>query len=133
MKDRIILLLKDKGLSAIKFAEIMEVQASSISHITSGRNKPNFDFIAKLLERFPDVNPDWLILGQGSMYRSSSVPTPVQESDHDLFSTPLKEINHSSTREKFTTEPLVFNNANKKVERVIIFFSDKTFIEYLHE
>lgn len=69
MRDRIIALLNDKKLTAIKFAELMEVQPSSISHIISGRNNPSFDFIAKLLEKFDDINPDWIILGKGNMHR----------------------------------------------------------------
>lgn len=71
MKERLQELLKKKGYTSLKFAEIMEVQPSSISHILSGRNKPSFDFIEKLLERFPEISPDWLILGRGGMYREN--------------------------------------------------------------
>ena len=71
MKERLQELLKKRGYTSLKFAEIMEVQPSSISHILSGRNKPSFDFIEKLLERFPEISPDWLILGRGGMYREN--------------------------------------------------------------
>lgn len=82
MKDRLAQFLKSEGLTAVKFAEIMEVQPSSISHLLSGRNKPNFEFISRMLLRFPDLNPDWMINGAGSVYRSeqkedSSVVTDV--------------------------------------------------------
>lgn len=53
----------------MKFAEIMEVQPSSISHLLSGRNKPNFEFISRLLLRFPALNPDWIINGTGNIYK----------------------------------------------------------------
>ncbi len=36
------------GLSASAFAELIQVQKSSISHVLSGRNKPSLDFILKL-------------------------------------------------------------------------------------
>lgn len=72
MKDRLAQLLKKEGLTAVKFAEIMEVQPSSISHLLSGRNKPNFEFISRMLLRFPDLNPDWLINGKGDVYRSNT-------------------------------------------------------------
>ena len=48
MKDRIIQFLKENGLTSTRFADIIDVQRSSISHILSGRNKPSFDFIENL-------------------------------------------------------------------------------------
>lgn len=72
MKERLAQFLQSEGLTAVKFAEIMEVQPSSISHLLSGRNKPNFDFISRLLLRFPDLNPDWMINGIGEIYKSKS-------------------------------------------------------------
>lgn len=69
MKDRLLQLMRSEGLTALKFAEIMEVRPSNISHIISGRNNPGFEFISRFLQRFPDINPDWIINGQGDMYR----------------------------------------------------------------
>ena len=69
MKTRLSLFLESEKLTNSKLAEIISVQASSISHITSGRNKPGFDFLAKILQAFPDLSPDWLLLGKGEMYR----------------------------------------------------------------
>ncbi len=64
--------MRREGLTAVKFAEIMEVQPSSISHLLSGRNKPNFEFISRILLRFPELNPDWIINGQGRVYKSKT-------------------------------------------------------------
>lgn len=71
MKDRLQQLLADKALTANKLAEMLEVQPSGISHILAGRNKPSIDFVTKLLTVFPDINPDWFILGAAPMYRSA--------------------------------------------------------------
>ncbi|MCF8225877.1 MAG: helix-turn-helix domain-containing protein [Bacteroidales bacterium] len=68
MKDRIIQLLDAEHLSSAKFADIIGVQRSSISHIISGRNKPSFDFLQKTLKEFPMISAEWLLLGRGSMY-----------------------------------------------------------------
>lgn len=78
MKDRLAEFLQREGLTAVKFAEIMEVQPSSISHLLSGRNKPNFDFISRILLRFPRLNPDWFINGIGGIYKSNT-PNDQQE------------------------------------------------------
>lgn len=71
MKDRLQQLLADRALTANKLAEMLEVQPSGISHILAGRNKPSIDFVTKLLTVFPDINPDWFILGTAPMYRSA--------------------------------------------------------------
>ena len=51
MKDRIILLIKAKNLTAAQFADEIGVQKSSISHIISGRNNASLDFVQKILLR----------------------------------------------------------------------------------
>lgn len=78
MNERLAHFMKLEGLTAVKFAEIMEVQPSSISHLLSGRNKPNFEFISRILLRFPRLNPDWIINGIGSVYKSK---TPTESTD----------------------------------------------------
>lgn len=63
-------LIEAEGLSSAKLAEIVSVQPSTISHLLSGRNRPNFEFISKLLKMFPGLNPHWIINGEGDMYNS---------------------------------------------------------------
>lgn len=69
MEAKLRQLMKHEGVNSTRLAEILGIQASGISHIMSGRNKPSFDFLLKLLQRFPQINPDWLILDKGPMYR----------------------------------------------------------------
>ncbi|MFR9603148.1 MAG: helix-turn-helix transcriptional regulator [Rikenellaceae bacterium] len=69
--------MKSKGLSSSRLAEILEIQPSGISHLVSGRNKPGFDLLQRILRSFPDVNPYWLMLDDGEMYRRQT-PEPRQ-------------------------------------------------------
>ncbi len=69
MEGKLRQLMKHEGINSTRLAEILGIQASGISHIMSGRNKPSFDFLLKLLQRFPQINPDWLLLDKGPMYR----------------------------------------------------------------
>ncbi len=93
METRLEQLLKAEGLTSAKFAEILSVQPSSISHLLSGRNKPNFDFISRLFTMFPDVNPKWFINGDGEMYTSAKGGDLNQGSTPDNH---LKDIEHTS-------------------------------------
>lgn len=69
MEEKLRRLMKHEGINSTRLAEILGIQASGISHIMSGRNKPSYDFLIKLLQRFPQINPDWLLLDKGPMYR----------------------------------------------------------------
>ena len=70
MKDRIILLIKAKNLTAAQFADEIGVQKSSISHILSGRNNASLDFIQKVLLCFPEVSMEWLMFGKGPIFKN---------------------------------------------------------------
>ena len=69
MKERLRRFMKAENLNSTSLAQNLNIQASGISHILSGRNKPSYDFVTKLLTNFPNLNPDWLLLGKGPMHR----------------------------------------------------------------
>ena len=72
MKEKLEFLLKNKGLTATSLARLLEIQPSGLSHILSGRNKPSFDLVVKILKAFPDVNPDWLLLDSTEIFRGEA-------------------------------------------------------------
>ena len=72
MQERLNQIIEDKGLTATKFAAMIGVNASTISHILAGRNKPGFDIINNIAKTFPDLNLTWLITGNGPMNNSSA-------------------------------------------------------------
>lgn len=88
--ERISKVIEYAELSPSEFADAIDVQRSSISHITSGRNKPSLDFLIKVRQHFPELAWDWLILGEGDML---SPTTKVEEKQAE---TPVK-----STPENF--------------------------------
>lgn len=87
MKDRIANLIKSERLTSQQFAELVDMQSSTISHILAGRNSPSFRIIYGILEAFPMVNPDWLILGKGDMYRTPVSPEigVINHNQDELF------------------------------------------------
>ena len=78
MKDRITKFLKSEGISPAEFADKIGVQRSSVSHVLNGRNYPSASFIQKMLSAYQNLNPRWLLLGEGSVLEpiSSSVGGP---------------------------------------------------------
>lgn len=81
MVDRILLVLKIKNLTPSKFADEIGIQRSSMSHIMSGRNLPSLDLITKILNKYPDINSEWLLQGVGPMMKTIQI---------DLFEQPAE-------------------------------------------
>lgn len=123
---RIEVIIKNKGLNAGQFADEIGVQRSSISHILSGRNKPSIDFIQKLLLKYKDINSNWLLTGNGISptnaiqdLQLNVVNSDIQNQQQSLFDVTEKK-----------NEPIV---NNKRIEKIVTFYTDKTFVEYLPE
>ena len=101
MHDRLKQFLTMEGLSPARFAEVMGIQRSGISHLLAGRNKPSFEFIQRMMTAYPDINYEWLILGKGRPYKSdrplpekaenATLFTETEESDPDLEADLLPE------------------------------------------
>ncbi len=111
--NRIKEILDYYQLTASIFADKIGVQRSSISHILSGRNKPSLDFIMKVTNTFDDVDIYWLLNGKGTFPKKSMFP----------FSTSPTNIS-STSEEKFLDSP-------KKITRIVVFYDDGTFDDYL--
>ncbi|MDR1005138.1 MAG: hypothetical protein LBL97_09105, partial [Prevotellaceae bacterium] len=78
-------------LPAGKFATSIGATQSSISHITSGRNKPGMSMLNRIRENYPEINFEWLLTGNGSMLAETDEVIPSRENDYSygsLFSTP---------------------------------------------
>jgi len=147
MKDRLTQFLQSEQLSPARFADILGVQRSGISHILSGRNKPGFDFIEKIVIKFPNINAEWLITGKGKMYKESPPPPPTQSTsasvpahtlspslqpEHRIDSQSIK--NNSLLPEiptvKQTAPPEKTVTGERSISKIIILYTDKSFSEY---
>lgn len=69
MNKRLEQFLAAENLSQTQFAETLNVARASISHLLAGRNNPGYDFIKSVMQHYPNLNMDWLILGTGKMYK----------------------------------------------------------------
>ena len=113
--ERLNLLLTHYGLTASQFADQIQVQRSSISHLLSGRNKPSLDFVMKVVQTYPAVNLYWLLNGKGEF------PSSPQNSDQHSYPSPKQK------------DPLAIQTVQKptkterKIEKIIIFYSDGSF------
>jgi len=107
--NRIQEVMKNNELSSSQFAERLGVQRSGISHILSGRNKPSLEFISKIHFKFDSVSIQWLLFGDETKKNSSK----------------LLETDNKDNNIKFNSQ-----FSEKKTEKIIILYDDKSFIEF---
>lgn len=65
-KERIILLLNNKGVTISNFFSSIGVSYSNFKG-KQLESSPSADLVAKIKSNFPDVNTDWLLTGEGEM------------------------------------------------------------------
>jgi transcriptional regulator with XRE-family HTH domain len=121
---RLNIIMKYFQLSASAFADRIQVQRSSISHLLSGRNKPSLDFVMKVVKEFDEVELYWLLNGKGEFPKNSTTPSDIYESQQKKD---LKYENDAISKNK----PYSLDKDKKSIERIVIFYTDGTFSEYL--
>ena len=126
-KDRLDHILRSKNLTAKKFAELMEIQPSNVSHLLNGRNKPSIDFLIKLKEVFPEYSFDWIIMGKKPI--TINDPTPIIAETQDLkFDEIDEKIPENETDIiKNIPEDIIKSNDNQEIEKILVIYKDNTF------
>ena len=118
------------SLTAAAFAEEIDFNRSTISHLLSGRNKPSLEFVMKLYQKFPEVDMDWLLFGKGN-FPSTSTPesaevkniktTNADKKPMDLFS--AESIPDVPKRQPASQH-------DRHIDKIVIFYADGTFNVY---
>ncbi len=141
MKDRIEAIMRREHLTPSSFAESIEIQRSTLTHILRGRNNPSLDVVMKIHQRYKYINLDWLLYGTGEMVHQDKISDDLQRSlfDENVVNPPIATANSEYRKE---IVPKVIENAPKevvkeevryierpprKITEIRIFFDDNTF------
>jgi transcriptional regulator with XRE-family HTH domain len=110
INERIRLILKANNLTASQFADKIGVKRSNLSHVLSGRNKPGLEFLAKIIESFPNVNASWLLTGT---QRTGDFQEEVEVTTNN------------------TVEAKASSKTDAEIEKIIVFYKDGSFSSHL--
>ena len=132
MDEKLRILMQSENLTASKLAEILEVKPAAISHILSGRNKPSFELLCKIVNRFPQINPYWL-LGDATEMRNANAPistssdaVPLSRSLFDVAEE-KEEKSANSNIPFFGNDVPISTSWNSDIEKIVIIYKDQTF------
>jgi transcriptional regulator with XRE-family HTH domain len=171
LAERVKEIMEELGYSPSSFADTIDVPRPIISHILSGRNKPSLDVIQKILMRFSELNPWWLLTGAGTMKQLNLFSDQeleaitikneaIQQANHATAQQPVKASPPSAPKAEHKTVEEVIPpvppapalselskgeqskasipapplaqalSSGKAIEKMIVFYTDKTFAIY---
>ena len=134
MDEKLRILMQNENLTASKLADILEVKPAAVSHILSGRNKPSFELLCKIVNRFPHINPYWLLGDAEEMHNAnvSNVTKSEQAAGGGtLFdqqpTSPTQCANSNIHKSSLEQPTLAFGRTD--IDKIIIVYQDQTFEE----
>ena len=125
--DRLRMIMNHYQLSASAFAERIQVQRSSISHLLSGRNKPSLDFVMRVVKEFDEVELYWLLNGKGKFPMSNETSENVIAPSPPRKSGEATRVNQSLSTTESAKSQLP---GDPGIERIVVFYKDGTFKAY---
>ena len=131
------------GMTPSTFADYININRTTISHILSGRNKkPSIDVVMQILEKYPEINSDWLIFGKEPMNKSEKPVLEVKGLFDNEPVNPPKNTNVSKhAKETMEKREEILPKATKNqtfigemsmtenIDKIVIFFKNKTFLQ----
>lgn len=147
-RQRIEKIIEAEHVTAREFAAQVGISAGTLSNILSGRNNPSLDVMKAILNVYRNISSDWLILNAGTMYRSSGKELEAElpfgedteitadeasrqgaDSGSQSGSHPVAGAINSRERLKDGARKGETASGIKKVQKILIFYTDGTFEE----
>ena len=112
------------GLNARQFATEIHVQPGTISNMMAGRNNPSLEVMKRIMERYPTLNPEWLIAGRGEMWRT------VPGEQAGLFDALPPDAQEKPVRSLQKEEPQIPAAPSKQIKNIVVYYTDGTYEEF---
>ncbi len=139
MVERIKKIIEKEGSNPSSFADTIGISRASMNHILNGRNNPSLDVIVKILSKYENISNEWLLFGKLPMYKGEKAYLQPTLFDEIAVNEPI-EPKKTEYRKEIEVKPeeimpkpaqkeeITFKkNTTKKIERIMIFYSDNTF------
>lgn len=112
-------LIDSLNISVLEFArQLGEHRGEKVYHILHGRLKPRYDTLEKILLTYPQVNGDWLLRGEGMMFKTLNSPSAAITTEERLRNVEflLFQLNERMSLLQQTQDQLLAEIKSKKQE-----------------
>ena len=157
MVNRIFTFIESLQLTPTEFADTIGVSRASISSIKTGRTQPTLSLVEKIKQRFPEIDINWLILGEGDapivnrseqkieLFTDDEIKAEIEvtqtSSNDDTAANEYQAVYIAETPRKIEEEPQVINletnvpvqsisERKRSVKKVILLYDDGSFEEF---
>ena len=157
MVNRIFTFIESLQLTPTEFADTIGVSRASISSIKTGRTQPTLSLVEKIKQRFPEIDINWLILGEGDapivnrseqeieLCTNDEVKAEIEvtqtSSNDDTAANEYQAVYIAETPRKIEEEPQVINRETdvlvqstseikRSIKKVILLYDDGSFEEF---
>lgn len=143
------------------FADFIGTTPATLSGIFNDRTRPTINIVESIRKKFPDISLDWLMFGQGDMYKTPptkepdlfsqpeatqapvsspsqptpSVPTPSAQTPKTAFSSPSAPVNLDSVRttlkETIQEEIKNIDKHKRHVLEIRVYYDDGSYESFL--
>lgn len=130
--NRLKQVMKDKGLSQSQLAEDLGLTQGTLSLYLSGKNSPKkFMIVAMGYEM--GINPEWLLTGQGEIYRNSEENIPnnstflfANRKIKELKTTTNKDLNYINSDNDLNEVCIYLTAIKSDADQILAFLKSKT-------
>ncbi len=82
VSDRFVLFMREQGLNQKDLAERINYPRTNLSNFVNGNVKsPKIDLLVALASEYPQLNINWLLLGEGNMWNNDYVKSGKKKSE----------------------------------------------------
>ncbi|MBQ8128572.1 MAG: helix-turn-helix transcriptional regulator [Prevotella sp.] len=161
MKDRIRQIMESQHMTQQVFADFIGTTPATLSGIFNDRTRPTINIVESIRKKFPDISLDWLMFGQGDMYKTPptkepdlfsqaevasaaplsqsqpvpSVTTPSAQTPRTAFSAPSAPVNLDSVRstlkETIQEEMKNIDKHKRHVLEIRVYYDDGSYESFL--
>ncbi len=100
MVNRIKQIMEMCDSTPAQFATELGINRSNLTHVFSGRNQPSLDLTRKILETFPEIKAEWLIMGTGPMTKSDELKMIKEQINESAPNQPRDFLNKKEESDK---------------------------------
>ena len=139
--------MEEQHMTQQVFADFLHQAPATLSSIFNGRTRPTLNIVNDIKSKFPDISIEWLLYGEGDMYKSASNPsetmpeTPEPGSDlllqfdtpspapHPMSSpAPVYQQGVRNTRLESVREELkLLDKTPRRVTEIRVYYDDQTY------